>query len=196
MGRRIKLKKMWMIIALLVLIGITIFLWTGELINDGLEPKADGTNEYAILFGARVKESGVPSLALKYRLDAAIEYLNDYPTVNVIVSGGQGDDEPISEAAFMENYLVENGIEQDRILKEDQSTSTYENIVFSMKLLPEEVTQVTLISSDFHLKRAQVLADKQGLKTDVVAADTPNSVEEMMRLRERAALLKAIVMGN
>lgn len=176
--------------------GVGLYAWANALIEEGDEPKADGTNTYAIILGAKVKENGVPSLALQYRLDVAIEYLKQYPHVQVIVSGGQGKDEPMSEAAFMYTYLVEAGIEESRILQEDTSTSTYENLQYSKKLLPEDETAVTIISSDFHLARAQLLAKSIGLKTDVVAAKTPKVVEQKLRLREKLALMKTILVGH
>ena len=111
--------------------GVSLYVWANVLLEGGYEPKADGTNTYAIILGAKVKENGVASLALQYRLDAAVEYLKQYPHVQVIVSGGQGKDEPMSEATFMYTYLVEAGIEENRILQEDDSTSTYENLQFS-----------------------------------------------------------------
>lgn len=176
--------------------GVGLYVWANALIEEGCEPKADGTNTYAIILGAKVKGNGVPSLALKYRLDAAVEYLKQYPHVQVIVSGGQGKDEPISEASFMYTYLVEAGIKENRILQEDASTSTYENLQFSKELLPEDETAVTIISSDFHLARAQLLAKSIGLKTDVIATKTPKVVEQKLRLREKLALMKTILVGH
>lgn len=176
--------------------GIAMFIWSGMLINKGVEPKADGTSDYAILLGARVKENGEPSLALRYRLEAAIEYLEKYPDVKIIVSGGQGPGEPISEAEFMFSYLVNAGIAAERIIQEAKSTSTYENLLFSKDLLPDDISAITIISSDFHLARAQYLAKELQLETDVVPAKTPKSVEAKLRLRERAALLKTYIVGK
>ena len=65
-----------------------------------------------------------------------------------------------------------------------------------MNLLPEGVTEVTIISSDFHLARAQDLAKRLGLEVDVVAAKTPKVVETKLRLREKLALLKTWIIGR
>lgn len=175
--------------------GITLYLWSGTLLERGMQPQADGTNAYAIVLGAKVNENGEPSLSLQYRLETAVAYLEQYPHVKVIVSGGQGKEEPVSEAELMQTYLLEAGIAADRVLQENASTSTFENLSFSKKLLPEGETGVTIISSDFHLTRAQYLAGKLDLEVDVVSARTPKSVEEKLRLRERAALLKTYVVG-
>ena len=180
-----------------ILVGsVVLYVWLGIVIDKGMQPKADGTNAYAIILGAKVNKNGEPSLSLHYRLEAAVAYLKQYPHVSVIVSGGQGKEEPMSEAERMYTFLKEAGIEEDRILRESASTSTLENLTFSKELLPEDKTSVTIISSDFHLTRAQYLAEKLDLDVDVVPAKTPKSVEGKLRLRERAALLKTYVMGS
>ena len=167
-------KRLLGVIVLLLVSGIVFYVWLGIVIDKGMQPKADGTNAYAIVLGAKVNKNGEPSLSLHYRLEEAVAYLEQYPHVIVIVSGGQGKEE--------------------RILRE--SASTYENLAFSKKLLPEGETSVTIISSDFHLTRAQYLAEKIDLKVDVVPAKTPQSVEAKLRLRERATLLKTYLVGH
>jgi len=124
-----------------------------------------------------------------------VRYLKKYPHVQVIVSGGQGSDEDQTEASVMLEYLLNNGIEASRIIAEDRSTSTYENLLFSKELLPKETKHVTIVSNDFHLKRAKYLAETLDLEVDVVAAKTPKSVEAKLKLRERAALLKTYIIG-
>ena len=184
-------------VTVVLLVGvIVLYVWLGIVMDKGMQPKADGTNAYAIVLGAKVNKNGEPSLALHYRLEAAVVYLEQYPHVKVIVSGGQGKEEPMSEAERMYTFLKEAGIKEERILRESASTSTYENLAFSKKLLPEGETSVTIISSDFHLTRAQYLAEKIDLKVDVVPAKTPQSVEAKLRLRERAALLKTYLVGH
>lgn len=162
----------------------------------GVEKKATGENEYVIILGAKVKPGGVPSSALANRLKMAAAYLHDYPRIVAIVSGGQGADEDRTEASVMKDYLVALGIASERILVEDQSTSTYENLLFSKQLLPTNVTNITIISNDFHLKRASYLAEKMDLHVDVLAAPTPKIVEFKMRTRERLALLKTYLVGQ
>lgn len=189
--------RKWLIgVAGIILVGgFLLYFWSGKLLDRGVDPHADGSNAYAIILGAKVNKNGEPSLSLQYRLETAIEYLQKHPHVKVIVSGGQGREEPMSEAERMYTYLLEAGIAKERIIQEDASTSTYENLSFSKELLPEDEKNLTIISSDFHLTRAQYLAESLDLEVDVVPAQTPKSVEEKMRLRERAALLKTYVMG-
>lgn len=117
---------------------------------------------YIIVLGAGLKGEK-PSLTLAHRLDKSYEYLIENPDTKVIVSGGQGYDEPITEALAMERYLIEKGIDKERIIKEEDSTSTYENLKFSKELLNEMGEDVTslkigIISNDFHIFRALHLA--------------------------------------
>jgi len=178
-----------------IVICIGIYIWLGEEMKEGVQPAANGKAAYMIVLGAKVKPGGVPSLSLKNRLEEALKYLKKYPHVQVIVSGGQGPDEDQTEASVMLEYLLNNGIEASRIVMEDKSTSTYENLLFSKELLPKETKRVTIVSNDFHLKRAKYLAETLDLEVDVVAAKTPKSVEAKLKLRERAALLKTYIMG-
>lgn len=166
-------------------------LWiiTGKWIADGKKPEADGTYDYALVLGAKVNGE-TPSLSLQYRLEAALQYAKQYPHVNMILSGGQGADEFISEAEAMKRYLMAHGIPEDRLIEEKYSSSTFENISFSKKLLPNSVNGITIITSDYHLARARKIASHLGLQTDTVAAETPTIVRLKLTSRERLALLK------
>ncbi|KOS63271.1 MULTISPECIES: YdcF family protein [Lysinibacillus] len=189
--------KKWVIRVgvLLLAVSSVVYIWLGEEMKQGVQPAANGTAAYMIVLGAKVKAGGVPSLSLKNRLEEAVKYLNKYPHVKVIVSGGKGGDEDRTEASVMLKYLQDKGIETNRILVEDQSTSTYENLLFSKELLPKGTKQITIVSNDFHLKRARYLAESLDFEVDVVAAKTPKSVEAKLKLRERAALLKTYIIG-
>ncbi|MBD8036124.1 YdcF family protein [Solibacillus sp. A46] len=190
------MKRVIFALLIIILILILIYFWLGKEMDAVLKNEADGTNEYVVILGAKVKPGGIPSLSLKNRLDVALDYLRKHPSVKAIVTGGQGADEDRTEASVMAAYLIEHGIDQNRIMLEDQSTSTYENLLFAKELLPEDVTNITIISNDFHLKRAVILANKVGLQADVLAAPTPKSVNTKSRIRERLALIKAYVKGQ
>ena len=87
-----------------------------------------------IVLGAKVNGTEV-SNTLKLRLDKAIEYYKKHKYVNIIVSGGQGNDENITEALAMKNYLVSNGVNINNIIEENKATTTLENIIYSKKIL-------------------------------------------------------------
>ena len=105
-----------------------------------------------------------PSPMLRKRLDKAYDLLVKYPDVPVVVTGGQGDDEVISEGEGMKRYLVSRGISEDRIIVEDRSTSTYENIKNAFEITDAMglSRDVTIATSEFHLYRASLIARAQG----------------------------------
>jgi len=185
------------IVLIIIVMAPVIFLWilTGKWIANGQKPIADGKNDYAIILGAKVNGE-IPSLSLRYRLDAALEYANQYSHVLLVLSGGQGVAEYISEGEAMKKYLMKNGIDEDRLLVESASTSTYENVLNSKELMPPSVESVSIITSDYHLERSKRIAQSLDLQTDVVAAKTPKVVEQKLRLRERLALIKTAIIGK
>lgn len=147
----------------MVLFGILLCLFILGLIFSKFNCKGIDHAEYIIVLGAQWKEKG-PSKALKYRLDCAKEYLDNNKSTICIVSGGQGYNEPCSEAEGMATYLIEKGIEESRIIKEDKSTSTLENIRFSMKYINNYSSSVCIVTNAFHVYRGCGIAKKQGLK--------------------------------
>ena len=127
----------------------------------------------AIVLGCRVK-NGLPTRMLRKRLDSAFKYLNKNPESCCILSGGKGDDEIISEAEAMYRYLLNKGITSDRLIKENQSTSTKENIKFSMNIITDLglIPQIAVVTDGFHQFRAHLIAKKQGITTFAVSART------------------------
>ena len=178
-----------------VVLGAVLYVALGFDMKRGQKNAASGKHTYLIVLGAKVKPGGIPSLSLQYRLDAALDYLKENPYMKVIVSGGQGPDEEQTEASFMRDYLIANGIEKSRIMTEEQSTSTYENLYYSVALLPKTERAVTIVSNDFHLRRATYIANELGYETDVIVASTPRSVEIKLNIRERLALLRTYILG-
>jgi uncharacterized SAM-binding protein YcdF (DUF218 family) len=114
-----------------------------------------------------------PSLALAIRLDVAADYLNRYPDTPVVVSGGQGSGESVSEAEAMARYLADRGIDGARIIQEARSTSTAENFAYSIPLMPPGTRRVAVVSNEFHLFRARILARRAGLVPVALSAVTP-----------------------
>lgn len=132
------------------------------------EPEEPAT---LIVLGCKV-EGDRPSVALLRRIDTAAEYLLAHPSVLVVVSGGQGPDELISEAEAMRRALVDRGVDEDRILVEDRSTSTLENLTFSKELLAENGlgTSAIVVSEGYHMYRALRVAERVGLDAEGLAA--------------------------
>lgn len=152
--------------------------------------------DYCIVLGAQWKPSG-PSAVLRKRLDKAVEYLKANPDTKVIVSGGKGANEPMAEAEGMYGYLVQAGIEEERILLEDKSRSTYENLVYSGGLLDKENDRVVIVTNNFHVFRALGIARKQNYgKVEGLAADSVLGMGPNNLLREFLGVLKDFAVGN
>lgn len=152
--------------------------------------------DYCIVLGAQWKPSG-PSAVLRKRLDKAVEYLKANPDTKVIVSGGKGANEPMAEAQGMYGYLVQAGIEEERILLEDKSRSTYENLVYSGGLLDKENDRVVIVTNNFHVFRALGIARKQNYgKVEGLAADSVLGMGPNNLLREFLGVLKDFAVGN
>ena len=122
--------------------------------------------EYAIVLGAGVNGTE-PSRSLLARLEAASAYAKKHTETVIIVSGGQGPGENISEAECMYQWLVENGVSPERIIVEDQANSTLENIRFSRDIIferePEYQGNVCIITEGYHALRARLMAMDNGL---------------------------------
>ena len=134
---------------------------------------------------------------LKYRLDAAAQYLKENNSTVCIVTGGQGPNEPFPEGQGMKEYLVKAGIPADRILVEDQASNTVENIRYSKALMSSPDASAAIVTNDFHVTRGLALARKQGL-TNVYAVAAPSNplYYPNNMLREFFGLTKDFLKGN
>ena len=145
-------------------------LWAGEKQMPEESPAA------VIVLGAGVNGT-TPSLTLRTRLEAAAEYLFTHPDIPVVLSGGQGPGEDITEAQAMYTALVSRGIAPERLLLEEKSTSTAENLAFSMTVLTEAGVDTTgviaVVTNDFHQFRAQFIAREAGMTVIGIPAELP-----------------------
>lgn len=131
--------------------------------------------DYIIVLGCKVNGTK-PGVYLRARLRKAQEYLENHPQSKALLSGGQGDNEGISEAQCMYNYLTEAGIDEERLIIEDASTSTLENFRNSLDILESqgiEINEITVITNDFHEYRASEFAKKCGLTVYSYPCRTP-----------------------
>lgn len=155
-------------------------------------PEAPAT---MIVLGCRV-EGDTPSESLQHRIDAAADYLLVHPSVEVIVSGGQGPDERVSEAEAMRRGLVDRGVAEDRIVLEDRSTSTLENLTFAKELLPDDGrAPVIIVTEGYHMYRALAVAERVGLDATGLAAPSPRWLVATSWVREWFAITLDTVRG-
>ena len=160
-------------LAMFIAMGRVYFVITEIPIIDEASGDGDFDADYLIVLGAAV-HGDTPSLSLVERLQAAEDYLIKHPDTVVIVSGGQGGGENVSEARAMYEWLCANGIDSTRIIMEDKASSTYENLKFSREIingLSDDAT-VAVVSSEYHLCRAKLIAKTLDMEIHTVAAHT------------------------
>ena len=160
-GGRIALCCAAAIAVFCVVLAVIISIFMVKEAND--PPKDENTT--VVVLGCKVRD-GAPSLMLRRRLEAAYDYLSEHESVFAVVSGGQGDDESVSEAQCMRDWLVSEGIAPERIFMEDRSVNTVENLRFSKRIISENglPEKITLVTDGYHQLRAEMIAEKQGIK--------------------------------
>lgn len=196
--------------ALLVLVILGLLAFGALEVYIGLHSRdrMAGDPQVMVIFGCQVRRDG-PSILLRDRLDTALGYLEDHPDIRIVVTGGKGDDEHMSEAQCMYDYLTARGVDGERIWMEDQSRNTWQNINNTFALMEREGWDLTgdvlLVSSGFHLARIELLWDRvrTGILRDEVYNDqyistlaapvshAPSRVQ--MFFREPLALVKSFL---
>jgi len=131
--------------------------------------------DYVIVLGAGV-DGTVPSVSLRDRLEAALEYLNANPDTVAVLSGGQGEYEDITEAECMFRWLTGRGIAPERLIKEERASNTAENIAFSVELIEvgsrKEAPAIAVLTAEYHLYRAKETAKREGVSNPLGVAAT------------------------
>lgn len=133
----------------------------GGCILSAMRQKDGGEAAYLIILGAQVRGTWITN-SLMRRLDGGYAYLKDHPETKVIVSGGQGKGEAVSEASAMAENLLFRGLEAQRIIQEDRSTSTWENLCFSAEYIGNLDIPAVVVTNNFHLYRALLLGKQIG----------------------------------
>jgi uncharacterized SAM-binding protein YcdF (DUF218 family) len=186
------------IIKALLAVGLVSFLIIEGLILHAAYLAEKHATDYVVVLGAGLWGDQL-SPTLRYRLDKCLEYLREHPEAKVVVSGGQGPDEYISEAEAMQRYLVANSIEEHRVVLEDKSTSTYENLLFSKQILEQIAAgedEILIITSDFHMFRAKLLASRMGIVAYGMCAESVNYLKPYYYFREYFVVLKSLILDK
>lgn len=173
-------------------------IFVAFLVGYGMRDTADYKEDAVVVLGAGIRGDKV-SYALKYRLDKAIEYHHNNPDAIIVVSGGQGAQESVTEAYAMEKYLTQNGVDKKCIIKEEKSTSTNENMRFSKAILDEifhKDYRIVVITNNFHIYRGVRIAHNEGF-VNVSRMGCRTTVYDSIPsyLRETLAVLKLWVIG-
>lgn len=184
----------------IVIAGLLIFVVTGSMILRVGSDVPDQNLPYIVVLGAQVRDSG-PSASLQERIDAAYGYLTAHPDTVAIVSGGQGSDEPITEAQCMHDCLIAMGIAPERIIKEEQATSTWGNLTYSLDIIEAETGSrpetLGVVSSEYHLFRTGLQAKEFGLEIIGIPAKT-GSFDRWLHyfVREIAGVWHYLLLGG
>ncbi len=190
-------KKLCKWLKILLITGLSIaVVFSSFLILYGKSDTATYQEDAVIVLGAAV-HGKTPSLTLKKRLDKAIEYNKQNPDAIIIVSGGQGQGEDITEAEAMEKYLIDKGIPANRIIKETSATSTYENFELSKEILTEKFGNdytVCFITNEYHIFRSSLCSKTAGYNDiSYLHSNTNLSYLVSGSLRECLAVVKYAV---
>lgn len=185
-----------------IVLGVVLFsIFQFQLIREGVggyEAVRSKEVEVLIILGARVHSYG-PSLMLKYRLDQAYEYAMSHPKVMVIVSGGQGVDEPCTEASTMAKYLIDKGFPKTRLLEESKSTTTEENLLFTRQTLLSgndlSKSSIAILTNDFHVFRTKLLSHKLGFDATLMSAPSYKWLLPNACVREFMAYVRTFILS-
>lgn len=192
-----RLGRFWKVV-FLAAIGVAV-IFSSFLTIYGKTDNITYKEDAVIVLGAAV-HGETPSRTLRHRLDTAAEYHKNNPEAIIVVSGGKGPQEDITEAEAMRLYLVEKGVDPQVIIMEAEATSTYENFKYSKKLLDKKLGKeykTCFITNEYHVLRALLCAEKAGL-SDLTHLHS-NTVLSYLTpgvLRECLAVLKYIILGN
>lgn len=176
--------------------GLIVLGFFSSRVISGMNPSAPANLPYAIVLGAQVKGK-TPSLALVQRMDRAFSIAEKSPKLTLILSGGQGEGELISEAQCMREYLTGRGLTEKRLVVEDRSTTTRENLVYSDELTGCAKKKCGIVTNDFHVYRALKLARKAGYQEAYgIASESEDLMKPHYIVREAAALAYEQVRGG
>lgn len=183
-----------------LILGLAVVAVTEGLILHAAFQKPETVPQYVVVLGAKVRDTG-PSASLWDRIYAAYDYLSAHPEVTAIVSGGQGKDEPMTEAQAMYDQLVAMGIPPQQIYMEDKATSTWENLHFSLDLIEEKTgsrpKELGILSSEYHLFRASLFTKACGVDFVGIPAATSRPGQAINHfMREVAGVWHYILLGG
>lgn len=187
----------WLVkgIAAVIAAGILVVILIAGRIIIEMRTVPEPNLEYVIVLGAQVRGT-VPSKALRKRLVCALEYAKDNPDTILFLSGGQGDGEEISEAEAMRQFLTDAGLEEKRLILEDRSVSTQENLEFCNEIKEIKDCRVGIISNNFHIYRAKCLAKRLGYQNiSGISAPSDAILQPHYIVREVFALAAAKLRG-
>lgn len=186
-------KKYSVVVSIVFLVGVSIFVALGLY---GNHDTSDYKEKAVIVLGCGIRGDEV-SDKLANRLDEAVLYHKKNPDAMIVVSGGQGPQESITEAQAMEQYLIEKGVNPAVIVKEEKSTSTEENFLYSKEILDKKLSEeysVVFITSNYHIFRAEKISQQQGINVTHIGAPVRWCTAPINYSREILAIISFFVL--
>lgn len=186
-----------------VLLLVLIFSSALGFVLTGSHSQIQDDSGIMIILGCQVKPWG-PSILLQDRLNTALDYLQEHPDMLIVVTGGKGDDEHMSEAQAMFQYLTLHGVPEEQIILEDRAENTVQNLKYTSTLLAEQgydtTQEILVVSNGFHLARTRMLFERvwgtdENLNT-LAAPSTHWPSRLKMYVREPLALIKSAVLDR
>jgi uncharacterized SAM-binding protein YcdF (DUF218 family) len=183
----------------------------GAMVADSIaaryEPEPD--KDFLIILGCGIRKDGTPSPLLRGRIDRALAFAEKQKATTgkdliFVTSGGQGPDECVSESAAMKGYLLEKGVPEERIIEEDRSTSTFENMKFSKEKIQavDPAGKVAFATTNYHVFRSGLFARRVKMRAVGMGAKTrwyfwPNAaVREFVGLLTAHRLKQGLIFGG
>ena len=180
------------VITVMLVTSIILFL----LIFNGAKNTKPQNANVMIVLGCQIWGEG-PSEMLEYRLENALKLYKMGITKHIIVSGGQGPDEVITEAKAMKKWFVKKGVSESAIYEEDKSTSTYENLKFSKVIMDKHgFKDAVVVTSDFHVYRSVWLSKRLGFKAEGAPSITVDHLKPYYYSREIVSNIKSFLLDR
>ena len=176
--------------------GLALLIGLESLVISGMNASAPPNMDYLIVLGASVYQDS-PSPALTRRLNAVMACLDEHPNAVIIASGGQGANEPVSEARCIRDELVKRGVDPSRIRMEDQSTDTRENLQNCRAMIGDGDAAVGIVTNNYHIWRSLRLAKRAGFtNAHGIAAEYTGPTLIHFMVREAVSITVHALRGN
>jgi uncharacterized SAM-binding protein YcdF (DUF218 family) len=191
--------KIFVIIKVLVSVILISFIFVETNIIYNSRTSLKTKPDYILVLGAGIRGKTMLLVQLQ-RTETALEYIKKYPEAKIIVSGGRGPGEDISEAEAMKEYLVKKGVNSDSIIKEEKSKNTIENMKYSHNILKNidkrKNISVAVVTSNFHVFRAKFLAKRAGINAEGIAAPVNYILVPNYYVREYFGVIKSFFLDK
>ncbi|AGK95304.1 YdcF family protein [Clostridium pasteurianum] len=193
------IKRAFRIFNISIILILSVFIFIEACIVYSANKTVKDKPDYIMILGGGIRGRNMLLIQLQ-RTEKALEFIKRNPNVKVIVSGGQGKGEDISEAESMKEYLIKHGVNSENILKEEKSKNTMENMKYTAEILNKIDSRpnpkIAIVTSNYHVFRAKFLARRAGLNVEGIAAPVNNILLPNFSIRECFAIIKSFFMDK